>query len=73
MLSPCRHETLTFGSGGYYIFCHACGAVWCSNPDGGGLLTYEAYRKAMSSVCQNDGRGGLRVAPGDKGTPEATD
>lgn len=24
----CRHATLQFGSGDYYIFCHACGKKW---------------------------------------------
>lgn len=25
---PCNHAKLTFGSGGYYIFCSTCGAHW---------------------------------------------
>jgi len=24
----CDHAELTFGSGDYYIFCHACGRKW---------------------------------------------
>lgn len=26
----CRHETLTFGSGDYYIFCQECNACWAA-------------------------------------------
>lgn len=25
---PCNHPELQFGSGDYYIFCHACHGVW---------------------------------------------
>lgn len=30
MTTNCRHTTLRFGSGGYYIFCSepGCGAAW---------------------------------------------
>lgn len=24
----CAHETINFGSGDYYLFCHGCNRVW---------------------------------------------
>lgn len=27
--ADCSHNTLTFGSGDYYLFCDQCGARWC--------------------------------------------
>jgi hypothetical protein len=24
----CQHKQIWFGSGDYYVFCHACGAKW---------------------------------------------
>lgn len=32
----CRHPKINFGSGDYYLFCHACGARWvrtCAHAD----------------------------------------
>ncbi len=26
----CKHPELHFGSGDYYLFCHACGAWWAT-------------------------------------------
>jgi hypothetical protein len=28
-MNDCKHESLQFGSGDYYIFCHECGRKWC--------------------------------------------
>lgn len=28
--AECHHETLNFGSGDFYLFCHACGARWAT-------------------------------------------
>lgn len=30
----CRHERLTFGSGGYYVCCLACSAQWVARKNG---------------------------------------
>ena len=26
--TECAHDTLHFGSGDYYVFCHECGGQW---------------------------------------------
>lgn len=58
-MSACRHDKLTFGSGGYYVFCHACGAQWVATGDAEGPATtdqaIENRRRAVSNVCQSVG------------------
>lgn len=74
-MEPCIHETLAFGSGGYYIFCHACGAVWDPSgshsvdtgvaciprtaPNGDSCLREGNLDKCMTNVCQHH-QGGVR-------------
>jgi len=60
---PCAHETVSFGSGGHYIFCVNCRAIWCSRPEGDGAMTPESYKAAMTPLCQNGPKGGQRKAP----------
>jgi hypothetical protein len=31
----CKHPTLTFGSGGYYVFCRQCGFTWVAKRSDG--------------------------------------
>jgi hypothetical protein len=28
--AECRHETVRFGSGDFYLFCQSCGAGWAT-------------------------------------------
>lgn len=61
-MSGCRHANLTFGSGGYYIFCHGCGAKWTPGEDVQ-HQDQEEVKKATTNVCQNAPQGGERVTP----------
>lgn len=46
----CKHTELQFGSGDYYIFCHACGAWWaCVDPSS------NEYRPAPELANKGDG------------------
>lgn len=45
----CDHTELQFGSGDFYIFCHACGAVW----------TPEKGTSAVFGVDHNAGVGSI--------------
>jgi hypothetical protein len=63
----CRHETLKFGSGDYYLFCQSCPAQWVMNrtdgsPDSpyaggsnigvGGTLSGQIRRDANARATQ---------------------
>lgn len=63
MKTPCpdSHATLQFGSGDYYIFCHACGRRW-------GVLSNEPGADRVDALSQSPQfyAGGLRYKDPDK-------
>lgn len=61
----CRHETIRFGSGDYYIFCQDCPAGWV-------FIDRAAQSDAPAATKSNKGVGGqlsgeARVTEGKKG------
>ena len=50
----CRHLTLSFGSGDYYIFCNDCDAKWCAHNHTQSEYGYDKDGKPIGadpSVC----------------------
>ena len=50
--TKCQHTELQFGSGDYYLFCHACGAWWAMIDPETHLVIPEQSNQATQSVNQ---------------------
>jgi hypothetical protein len=57
MIDPrdCRHESLFFGSGGFYIFCRQCGGAWVAKKNSGPDVAID-YERSSNLVSTFDER-----------------
>lgn len=53
----CKHDRLTFGSGGFYVFCMDCNAAWVARTRENDEIDYS--RSSDGLVGGND----IRVKP----------
>ena len=49
MVETCKHEHLTFGSGGYYVFCRDCSASWVARKRENDEIDYSRSNEGLTT------------------------
>ena len=51
---PCTHDHLTFGSGGFYVFCRDCSAAWVARKGANDEIDYTRSNDGLTTADFRD-------------------